>query len=76
MRIETESKNMILKTAVVGPLATNCYVIGCEETNEGAVIDPGDEVSKILKIIEQQNLKIKYILLTHGHIDHLADLKR
>jgi len=65
---------MILETITVGPLDVNCYLIGCEKTNEGAVVDPGDDASVILKAIKEKNLNIKYILLTHGHVDHLAHL--
>lgn len=67
---------MILKTITVGPLGVNCYLIGCEKTKAGAVIDPGDDVSIILDAIKQNNLDIKYILLTHGHVDHLAHLMK
>ena len=65
---------MILKTITVGPLGVNCCLIGCEKTNAGAVIDPGDDAPIILNAIKQNNLDIKYILLTHGHVDHLAHL--
>ena len=67
---------MFLKTITVGPLGVNCYLIGCEKTNAGAVIDPGDDAPIILNAIKQNNLHIKYILLTHGHVDHLAQLAR
>jgi glyoxylase-like metal-dependent hydrolase (beta-lactamase superfamily II) len=49
----------------------NCYVVGCEETGEGVVIDPGDEPERILAEIEQARLTIKYILNTHAHFDHI-----
>ncbi len=65
---------MILETVVVGPLSENCYVVGCEQTNSGAIIDPGDNAAEIVRIVEKLMLDIKYILLTHGHIDHLAVL--
>lgn len=67
---------MILKTITAGPLGVNCYLIGCEKTKTGAVIDPGDDAPIILNTIKQNNLDIKYILLTHGHVDHLAHLTR
>ena len=67
---------MILQTVVVGPLSENCFVIGCEATKTGAIIDPGDEAAQIIRIVEKQALEIKYILLTHGHIDHLAVLQK
>ena len=51
---------------------TNCYLVGCEETGEGAVIDPGDDGGgrAILKEIAASGLKICYVLNTHGHFDH------
>jgi len=67
---------MILETLVVGPLAVNCLIIGCEKTKIGAIIDPGDESAVIVKAIEKLGLDIKYILLTHGHVDHLAEVQR
>lgn len=63
---------MILEVIPVGPMAANCYLVGCEETNQGAVIDPGGDGQRILARAEQLGLKIKYIINTHGHIDHIA----
>ncbi len=67
---------MILEIVVVGPLAVNCLIIGCEQTKIGAIIDPGDETAVIVKAVEELGLDIKYILLTHGHVDHLAEVQR
>lgn len=67
---------MFLKTITAGPLGVNCYLIACENTKAGAVIDPGADAPQILKTIKDNNLDIKYILLTHGHVDHLAHLTR
>ena len=50
----------------------NCYILGCEETKEGVVIDPGDEVDLLLKSIEEEGLQLKAILNTHAHFDHIA----
>ena len=47
-------------------------MLGCEETSEGALIDPGDEVQELLEIVDERRLAIKYILLTHAHIDHIT----
>lgn len=67
---------MILNKITAGPLAVNCYIIVCEATGAGAVIDPGDEAPVILNHIKQQRIDVKLILLTHGHVDHLAHLSR
>ena len=66
---------MILKKLAVGPLDTNCYIIGSESNREGMIIDPGDEAEVILKNAKDLGLEIKYITLTHGHIDHIGALK-
>ncbi len=63
---------MIIKTLVVGPIGANCHVIGEKESNEGAIIDPGDEAEKILQVVKEAGLDIKYIIATHGHFDHVA----
>lgn len=63
---------MIVKGLVVGPLQVNSYLVGCEETKEGIVIDPGGDSPVILSQIDALGLKIIYIVNTHGHIDHVA----
>src|SRR3974390_1761922 len=70
---------MIHKIFPVGPLACNCSVVGDEKTHEAMVIDPGDEIEKVLAILQQYNLTVKQIVITHAHIDHIggaAKLKR
>lgn len=62
---------MIVKQLSVGPIQTNCYIVGCEETKEGVVIDPGDEPERILAEVEKSGLTVKYILNTHAHFDHV-----
>lgn len=63
---------MILETRAVPPMQKNGYVLGCEETRLGIVIDPGDEVSLLLDGVRRHNLTIVYILLTHAHVDHIS----
>lgn len=63
---------MILEGMQVGQLGTNCYIIGSEKTKDGAVIDPGGDGAKILNKINQLGLQIKYIILTHAHVDHIG----
>ena len=63
---------MILETFPVGPLACNCTILGDEETGEAIVIDPGDEVSRIAHRLTDLGLKLKQILVTHAHIDHVG----
>jgi hydroxyacylglutathione hydrolase len=63
---------MIIERLVVGMLQSNCYVVGCENTHEGIVIDPGGDGPLIIDRVEELGLTIKYIVNTHGHIDHIA----
>jgi len=61
---------MLIKTLVVGPIDTNCYIVTDENTLECAVVDPGDESNVILDYVEDNKLKVRAIFLTHGHFDH------
>jgi hydroxyacylglutathione hydrolase len=63
---------MIHEILPVGPLQCNCSIVGDEHTREGMVIDPGDDISDILSLIEKHNLQIKQIVITHAHIDHVG----
>ena len=63
---------MILEMLTVGPFQENCYVVGDEETGAGAIVDPGDEAARIALAVEQTNLEISQILITHAHIDHVG----
>jgi len=67
---------MVLKKIIAGPIGVNCYIIGCERTGAGAVIDPGENCEIIFSVLKDNHIDLKYILLTHGHIDHLAHLNR
>ncbi|HEY83409.1 MAG TPA: MBL fold metallo-hydrolase [Dehalococcoidia bacterium] len=66
---------MILKKLVVGPLASNCYILGSESSKEGIIIDPADEAERLEQTIKELGLKIKLIVLTHGHPDHIGALR-
>ena len=66
---------MIIDVLRVGPYGTNCYIVGSEDTKQGIIIDPGDEVPRILSKVARLGLDIKMIVLTHGHIDHVGGLK-
>lgn len=63
---------MILETFPVGPLQCNCTLLGDEDTGEAIVVDPGDEVSRIYRRMSDLGLKLKQILVTHAHIDHVG----
>ncbi len=58
----------------VGLFSTNCYIYADENTKEAVVIDPGGESDKIINEIVKNNLQVKYIIITHSHIDHIKAL--
>jgi glyoxylase-like metal-dependent hydrolase (beta-lactamase superfamily II) len=66
---------MIIKMVVVGPLASNCYIVGSSSTKQGMIIDPGAEVGTILRTVQQMRLSISLIVVTHAHIDHIDALR-
>src|SRR5208282_2548144 len=63
---------MILETFPVGPLQCNCTLLGDETAGEAIVIDPGDEIGRIHRRLTELGLKLKQILVTHAHIDHVG----
>jgi len=67
---------MILEVHAAAPFFKNGFVLGCEETHEGVVVDPGDEVDLLLSAVEKHRLTIRYILLTHAHLDHVTGVAR
>lgn len=63
---------MIHVVLPVGQLECNCSIFGDEQTREAIVVDPGDEIDKITEILDRHQLKVKAIVITHAHIDHIA----
>lgn len=63
---------LIHETAVVGPLQCNCVLLACDQTMDGILIDPGDEPQKIIAMVEAKGVKVKYLLHTHAHFDHIG----
>ena len=66
--------SLLIERIPAGIYAANCYVITCEETGKSAIIDPGGDANNILKFIEDQQLELSLILLTHGHGDHIGGI--
>ncbi|NMB33878.1 MAG: MBL fold metallo-hydrolase [Clostridium sp.] len=60
---------MVLDCLPYGLFSSNCYIVG--KNNEGIIIDPGCDPDKIMEVVQKRNLSIKYIIITHGHIDHM-----
>lgn len=66
---------MKIKRIPAGIYAANCYVIYCEETKKSIVVDPGGDVDDILKVVKENELDVQYIILTHGHGDHIGGVE-
>ena len=67
---------MILETLPVGPLQCNCSILGDETSREAIVVDPGDDIPRILALLTKHQLTVKQIIITHAHIDHIAGAQR
>ena len=63
---------MLITVLSVGPIGTNAYVVGCETTLEGMIVDPGGHAERILAAVQEMRLKIKYVINTHAHFDHVG----
>ena len=67
---------MIHEILPVGILQCNCSILGDETSREAIVVDPGDDIPKIMAILNRHHLTVKQILMTHAHIDHIAGAAR
>lgn len=63
---------MRIWTRALGPFAANCYIIACPETREAAVVDPGQPDPWIKRVVRDEQLQVRYVLNTHGHLDHIG----
>ena len=70
------AQNLIHEVIPVGMLQCNCSILGDPATHEAIVVDPGDEVDRILEILRKHKLKVLAIVSTHTHIDHVGGLAR
>lgn len=78
MKAHTTQKSgeLIIHKLTVGPLMSNCFIVGCQKTKIAAVIDPGDETERILLALARSSLTLKNIINTHGHFDHVSGNKK
>ena len=67
---------MIHEILPVGPLQCNCSILGDETSREAIVIDPGDDIARIVALLAKHQLTVKQIIITHAHIDHIAGALR
>jgi glyoxylase-like metal-dependent hydrolase (beta-lactamase superfamily II) len=63
---------MLIERRAAEPFYKNGFVLGCEDTRQGVLIDPGDEVEDLLDAVAQHRLSVVNILLTHAHLDHVT----
>jgi hydroxyacylglutathione hydrolase len=68
---QSEEDTVIIEPLAVGPLQTNCYIVGDEGSGQGIVIDPGGDADTILETVRRLKLTIKLVVNTHGHFDHI-----
>ena len=66
------SDRLVVHQMSVGPLQVNCFIASCSKTKEAVVIDPGEEGERILHVAEKEDLKIRKVVNTHGHFDHIG----
>jgi glyoxylase-like metal-dependent hydrolase (beta-lactamase superfamily II) len=67
---------MLLETRAAPPFFKNGFVLACERSREGVIIDPGDDVGELLGVVNQHSVNVKFILLTHAHMDHITGVGR
>ena len=67
---------MLLETRDAPPFYKNGYVLACDDTREAVIIDPGDEVDELLRVVSEGKLDVRHILLTHGHVDHVSGVAK
>jgi glyoxylase-like metal-dependent hydrolase (beta-lactamase superfamily II) len=68
--------DVLLAQFEVTPFMSNCFVLGCEETRDAIIIDAGEFAGEIATFLDEHSLKVKYIILTHSHVDHAGDVSR
>jgi hydroxyacylglutathione hydrolase len=62
---------LLIRALRLGPVETNCYVVGSPDEREGVVIDPADEADRILAVVRKERLAVRAVLVTHAHFDHV-----
>lgn len=67
---------MLIEQFEVTPFMANCFILGCEKTREAVIIDAGEFTPEIQRFLSENRLSVKYIILTHSHVDHAGDIGR
>ena len=76
MSDEPQVNELMVRGIVVGLFAANCWIVGSRRTGEAVCIDPGDQPEDILNLAKDLGVRIKYILNSHGHLDHVLGVRR
>lgn len=63
---------LLIRSRETGSLGANCYLVACEQTRQGMLIDPGADAAQIIAMVNEAEITIKYIVNTHGHVDHVG----
>jgi hydroxyacylglutathione hydrolase len=63
-----------IESLTVGPFQSNCHIVACERTGEAVIFDAGDDAPRILALVRAMNVRVKAVVNTHAHIDHVAGL--
>ncbi|HZK25716.1 MAG TPA: MBL fold metallo-hydrolase [Oscillospiraceae bacterium] len=63
---------LLIRSRETGSLGANCYLVACEQTRLGLLIDPGADAAQIIEMVQEAGITIKYIVNTHGHVDHVG----
>ena len=66
----------MIETRAVAPFYKNGFVVACDDSRDAILIDPGDEVDDLLRVVEGRRLSVGLILLTHAHLDHVSGVGR
>ena len=69
-------EGMFLEKLEVGAFASNCYIVASEKTKEGMLVDAGDDPDRIMKRLQAHGVKLLFIVLTHGHLDHVGAVRK